>query len=86
VIAVELRKLARRPRTWATLVLLDGLPVLVAVLLKITKLGPRPGQGPTFLAAVLSDGRTVPGRGAGHRASAVPAHRRLGDRRRRDRR
>ena len=60
MIAVELRKLARRPRTWATLLLLDGLPVLVAVLLKITKLGPRPGQGPTFLAAVLSDGALFP--------------------------
>jgi ABC-2 type transport system permease protein len=56
VIAVELRKLARRPRTWATLFLLDLLPTVVAVLLAVTHLGPRPGQGPAFLSAVLANG------------------------------
>lgn len=56
MIAVELRKLIRRPRTWATLLLLDLLPTLVAVLLSITHLGPRPGQGPAFLSEVLSNG------------------------------
>jgi ABC-2 type transport system permease protein len=56
VIAVEIGKLFRRPRTWATLLLLDALPTLVAVLLATTKLGPRPGQGPAFLSAVLSNG------------------------------
>jgi len=56
VIAVELRKLARRPRTWATLLLLDLLPTVVAVLLAVTHLGPRPGQGPAFLSAVLANG------------------------------
>jgi ABC-2 type transport system permease protein len=56
VIAVELRKLARRPRTWATLLLLDLLPSVVAVLLAVTHLGPRPGQGPAFLSAVLANG------------------------------
>lgn len=60
MILVEMRKLARRPRTWVTLLLLDGLPVLVAVLVKITKIGPRPGQGPTFLSAVLNDGSLFP--------------------------
>ncbi|MGI8879814.1 MAG: ABC transporter permease [Jatrophihabitans sp.] len=60
MIAVELRKLARRPRTWVTLLMLDALPVLVAVLLKITDIGPRPGQGPTFLSAVLADGTLFP--------------------------
>lgn len=56
MIAVELSKLLRRPRTWLTLALLDLLPTLVAVLVAITHVGPRPGQGPAFLSAVLSDG------------------------------
>ncbi|MGI8759973.1 MAG: ABC transporter permease [Jatrophihabitantaceae bacterium] len=56
MIGVELRKLARRPRIWATLLLLDLLPTVVAVLLAVTHLGPRPGQGPAFLSAVLSNG------------------------------
>ena len=56
MITVELRKLARRPRTWLTLILLDALPTIVAVLLAVTHLGPRPGQGPAFLSAVLANG------------------------------
>lgn len=56
MITVELRKLFRRPRTWAALVLLVALPVIVAILLDITKLAPRPGQGPAFLSAVLDNG------------------------------
>ncbi len=56
MIAVELRKLFRRPRTWAALVLLVALPVVVAVLIDVTKLAPRPGQGPAFLSAVLDNG------------------------------
>jgi ABC-2 type transport system permease protein len=56
VIGVELSKLARRPRTWATLLLLDALPTIVAILLAATHLGPRPGQGPAFLSAVLANG------------------------------
>lgn len=60
MILVELRKLVRRPRTWVTIALLDALPTLVAVLLAITDLGPRPGTGPAFLSAVLSDGTLFP--------------------------
>jgi ABC-2 type transport system permease protein len=56
VITVELAKLARRPRTWLALLLLNLLPTIVAVLLAITHTGPRPGQGPAFLAAVLTNG------------------------------
>ncbi len=56
MIEVELRKLARRPRTWLTLLLLDLLPTIVAVLLAVTHAGPRPGQGPAFLSAVLANG------------------------------
>ena len=38
------------------LVLLDALPILVAVLLAITDVTPRPGQGPAFLSAVTANG------------------------------
>ncbi len=60
MIAVELRKLVTRPRTWITIGLIDALPTLVAVLLALTDLGPRPGTGPAFLSAVLSDGTLFP--------------------------
>ncbi len=57
---VELTKLVRSRRTWATILLIDALPMLVAVLLGVTDLGPRPGTGPAFLSAVLTDGRLYP--------------------------
>ena len=60
MIAVELIKLLRRPRTWLIIGMLIALPTLVAVLLAITDLGPRPGTGPPFLSAVLSDGTLFP--------------------------
>jgi ABC-2 type transport system permease protein len=60
MIAVELLKLARRPRTWVSLGLLCGLPILVAVFLWWTKLGPKPGEQPAFLAAVLANGALFP--------------------------
>ncbi|MDP5184514.1 ABC transporter permease [Blastococcus sp. BMG 814] len=60
MIAVELRKLFRRPRTWATIAVLNALPVLVAVLLVLTDLAPRPGEGPPFLSAVLTNGALYP--------------------------
>jgi ABC-2 type transport system permease protein len=60
VILVELRKLFRRPRTWATIAVLNTLPLVVAVLLVLTDLAPRPGQGPAFLSAVLSNGTLFP--------------------------
>jgi ABC-2 type transport system permease protein len=60
VIAVELVKLVRRPRTWITIVLLNALPTLVAVLLAVTDIGPQPGEGPAFLSAVLTDGKLFP--------------------------
>ena len=40
--------------------LIDALPTLVAVLLAVTDLGPRPGTGPAFLSAVLTDGTLFP--------------------------
>lgn len=56
MILIELRKLFRRPRTWLTIALLDLLPTIVAILLAVTHVGPRPGQGPAFLSAVLANG------------------------------
>ena len=60
MIRVELSKMLRRPRTWVTIVALNALPTLVAVLLAVTDLGPRPGTGPPFLSAVLTDGTLFP--------------------------
>ncbi|WP_448607927.1 ABC transporter permease [Geodermatophilus sp. URMC 60] len=60
MIGVELRKLFRRPRTWVTIAVLNALPVLVAVLLQLTDLAPRPGEGPPFLSAVLTNGALFP--------------------------
>ena len=60
MIGVELRKLFRRPRTWVTIGLLNALPVLIAVLLALTDLAPRPGEGPVFLSAVLTNGTLYP--------------------------
>src|SRR3954463_12510688 len=60
MIAVELQKLVRRPRTWIVIALLNALPTLVAVLLAVTDIGPQPGEGPAFLSAVLTDGKLFP--------------------------
>src|SRR5215213_1076774 len=49
-----------RPRTWLIIGMLVALPTLVAILLSVTDLGPRPGTGPPFLSAVLSDGTLFP--------------------------
>lgn len=60
MILVEISKLLRSRRTWVTILLIDALPTLVAVLLSITELAPRPGTGPAFLSAVLTDGTLFP--------------------------
>jgi len=60
VVGVELRKLAARPRTWVTIGMLCALPVVVAVLLSVTEVAPRPGAGPAFLSAVLANGQLYP--------------------------
>ena len=60
MIRVELVKLVGSRRTWTTIALIDALPALVAVLLALTDLGPRPGTGPAFLSAVLTDGTLFP--------------------------
>jgi len=60
VIGVELVKLVLRPRTWMSIALLAALPTLVAVFLAVTEIAPRPGTGPAFLSAVLSNGALYP--------------------------
>ena len=60
MIRVEIGKMLRSRRTWSTILLIDALPTLVAVLLALTDLGPRPGTGPAFLSAVLTDGTLFP--------------------------
>lgn len=60
MIRVELVKMLRSRRTWVTIALVDALPSLVAVLLALTDVGPRPGTGPAFLSAVLTDGTLFP--------------------------
>jgi ABC-2 type transport system permease protein len=60
VIRVELVKLVRRPRSWAGIVLLCLLPLLVAVFVAVTHVAPPPGQGPALLSAVLSNGSLFP--------------------------
>jgi len=60
VIGVELVKLLRRPRTWVSVGLLVALPTIVALFLAATEIGPRPGEGPALLSAVLSNGQLFP--------------------------
>ena len=60
MIGVELVKLVRRPRTWLMVGMLCLLPTVVAVFLKTSGVAPRPGTGPAFLSAVLSNGALFP--------------------------
>lgn len=60
MIGVELNKLVRRPRTWITVFLLCLLPTVVAAFLAVSGIGPRPGEGPTLLSAVLANGQLYP--------------------------
>src|SRR4029450_4149499 len=60
MIVVELIKMICRPRTWLIIGMLVALPTMVAILLAVTDLGPRPGTGPPFLPAVLTAGPLSP--------------------------
>jgi len=60
VIRVELAKLARRPRSYVSVALLCGLPIVVAIFVSVTNIAPPPGQGPALLSAVLSNGSLFP--------------------------
>ena len=60
MIGVELVKLARRPRSWVAIALLCLLPAVVAGFVVVTHVVPPPGQGPTLLSTVLSNGSLFP--------------------------
>ncbi len=60
MIRIEIVKMLLRRRTWAIIAALNALPLVVAILLSTTDIAPRPGTGPPFLAAVLSDGLLYP--------------------------
>ncbi|HEY1703203.1 MAG TPA: ABC transporter permease [Trebonia sp.] len=60
MIVVELFKMVRRVRTWVSVALICGLPLLVAVFIAVTHLAPAPGDDTAFLSAVLSDGQLYP--------------------------
>ena len=60
MIRIELSKLLRRPRTWTTIALLAGLPVIVGIFVKSSGLAPRPGEGPALLSEVLNNGLLFP--------------------------
>ena len=60
MIGVELVKLVRRPRSWVAIALLCLLPAVVAVFVAVTHVVPPPGQGPTLLSTVLSNGSLFP--------------------------
>ncbi len=60
MLRVELAKLLTRPRTWLTIALLAGLPVVVGAFLASTGIEPRPGEGPALLSEVLDNGVLFP--------------------------
>ena len=60
MIGVELAKLVRRPRSWVAIALLCLLPAVVAAFVAVTHVVPPPGQGPTLLSTVLSNGSLFP--------------------------
>jgi ABC-2 type transport system permease protein len=57
--ASELALLFRRRRTWAMLVALAAVPVLIAVAVRVTAAEPPPGRGPPFLDSITSNGLFV---------------------------
>jgi ABC-2 type transport system permease protein len=60
MIRVEVWKLLTRGRTWITIALLAGLPVVIGIFLKVTDVAPRPGDGPALLSEVLHNGLLFP--------------------------
>lgn len=55
----ELAVLFRRRRTWAMLLALAAIPVLIAVAVKLSSAPPSPGEGPPFLDRVTQNGLFV---------------------------
>jgi ABC-2 type transport system permease protein len=55
----ELSVLFRRRRTWAMLLALAAVPVLIAVAVRLSSSGPTPGRGPAFLDQITQNGLFV---------------------------
>lgn len=59
LMASELRVLFGRRRTWALLLALAAVPVLIAVAVRLSSSGPTPGRGPAFLDRITQNGLFV---------------------------
>jgi ABC-2 type transport system permease protein len=59
LLASELTVLFRRRRTWAMLLALAAIPVLIAVAVRLSSAPPEPGRGPPFLDRVTQNGLFV---------------------------
>jgi len=59
LLASELSVLFRRRRTWAMLLALAAIPVLIAVAVRLSSATPEPGRGPPFLDRVTQNGLFV---------------------------
>jgi len=59
LMASELTVLFRRRRTWAMLLALAAIPVLIAVAVRLSSSPPAPGEGPPFLDRVTQNGLFV---------------------------
>jgi ABC-2 type transport system permease protein len=57
--ASELSVLFRRRRTWAMLLALAAIPILIAVAVRLSSTPPAPGEGPPFLDRVTQNGLFV---------------------------
>ncbi|MHB1063751.1 MAG: ABC transporter permease [Georgenia sp.] len=55
----ELSVLFRRRRTWAMLLALAAIPIIIAVVVAASAEPPRPGQGPPFLDRITQNGLFV---------------------------
>lgn len=55
----ELAVLFRRRRTWAMLLALAAIPILVAVAVRLSSSPPAPGEGPPFLDRITQNGLFV---------------------------
>lgn len=59
LLSSELKVLFRRRRTWAMLLALAAIPVLIAVAVRLSSSPPTPGEGPPFLDRVTQNGLFV---------------------------
>lgn len=59
LLAAEVSLLFRRRRTWAMLAALAAIPVIIAIVVKVSATSPGPGQGPPFLDRVTHNGLFV---------------------------